>query len=457
MRSSKRSRNSESASWRARDRRVLWHPFTQHSAWDEEDFPIIDRAQGSWLIDLDGRRYLDGVSSMWCTSVGHRNPRIVRALTRQLRRLDHATFLGLSNVPAIELAERLLARAHRGLSRVFYSDNGSTAVEIALKMALQYWSQNGRPGRTKFVALDEGYHGDTVGAMSVGGVERFRTAYRPMLFPAIHAPTTYSYRCPRAASLEACAAHCLEDLGAILTKHGEEVAGVVMEPGVQGAGGMIVQPPGFVKEVERLCRRHDVFLILDEVMTGFGRTGTMFACERDDARPDLMAISKGLTGGFLPLGATLATERIFRGFLGEVRDGRALYHGHTFTGNPLGCAAALAALEAFDKDKILERLPPKIAALQKGLEPLQDHPRVGEIRQLGLLAGIEVVKNKTTRELFRYEERTGHRVILEARRRGAILRPLGDVIVAMPPLSSSIAEIKELTGIIVQSIRAVLK
>ena len=456
MPSSRRSPGSSSASWRARDRKVLWHPFTQHAAWEEEDFPIIDRAQGSWLIDLEGRRYLDGVSSMWCTAAGHRNPRISRALARQLRRLDHATFLGLSNVPAIELAEKLLAKAPRGLARVFYSDNGSTAVEIALKMAIQYWRQNGRPARTTFVALTEAYHGDTVGAMSVGGVEPFLAAYRPLLFSTIHAPTTYSYRCPRASSLEACAAHCLEDLAAILATRADEVAGVVMEPGVQGAGGMIIQPPGFVKEVERLCRRHDTFLILDEVMTGFGRTGTMFACERDDARPDLMAISKGLTGGFLPLAATLATERIFRGFLGEIRDRRALYHGHTYTGNPLGCAAALATLEVFEKDRILERLPAKIAALRKGLEPLESHPRVGEIRQLGLLAGIEVVKDKTTREAYRYEERTGHRVILEARRRGAILRPLGDVIVAMPPLTSSIREITRLTDIIVRSIRTVL-
>jgi len=456
MRSSNRSRKSESAAWRARDRKVLWHPFTQHAAWDAEEFPIIERAEGSWLVDLEGRRFLDGVSSMWCTSLGHRHPGITRAIVRQLKKLDHATFLGLSHPPAIELAERLLARAPRGLSRVFYSDNGSTAMEIALKMAIQYWRQTGRPERTKFVALTEGYHGDTVGAMSVGGVDPFLDAYRPLLFPTLRAPTTYSYRCPKASTLEECAAHCIEDLAAILAKHAPEVAGVVMEPGVQGAGGMIVQPPGFVKSVEELCRKHDVFLVLDEVMTGFGRTGTMFACERDGVRPDLMAISKGLTGGFLPLAATLATERIFQGFLGEIRDRRALYHGHTYTGNPIGCAAALAALEAFDKERVLERLPAKVEALQKGLAPLESHPHVGEIRQLGLLAGIEVVKDKTTRESYRYEERTGHRVILEARRRGAILRPLADVIVVMPPLTATIAEIKKLGRIVRDSIRAVL-
>jgi adenosylmethionine-8-amino-7-oxononanoate transaminase len=449
--------STKSAAWRARDRKVLWHPFTQQSAWDDEDFPVIDRAQGSWLIDLEGRRYLDGVSSMWCTSLGHRNPGIARAIVRQLRKLDHATFLGLSHPPAIELAEKLLARAPRGLTRVFYSDNGSTAMEIALKMAIQYWGQNGRPERTKFVALTEAYHGDTVGAMSVGGVDPFLVAYRPLLFPTLRAPTTYSYRCTKASTLEGCAAHCVEELAAILAKHSSEVAGVVMEPGVQGAGGMIVQPPGFVKSVEELCRRHDVFLILDEVMTGFGRTGTMFACERDGVRPDLMAVSKGMTGGFLPLAATLATERIYRGFLGEIRERRALYHGHTYTGNPLGCSAALAALEAFDKDRVLERLPAKVEALRTGLAPLARHDRVGEIRQLGLLAGIELVKNKTTREPFRYEERTGHRVILEARRRGAILRPLADVIVVMPPLTATIGEVQKLSRIVVESIGTVLK
>jgi adenosylmethionine-8-amino-7-oxononanoate aminotransferase len=456
MPSSRPSPGSKSAAWRARDRKVLWHPFTQHSAWEEEEFPVIAKAKGSYLVDLDGKRYLDGVSSMWCTAAGHLNPRVVRALRRQLATLDHATFLGLTNVPAIELAEKLLARAPRGLARVFYSDNGSTAVEIALKMALQYWRQADRPSRTQFISLSEAYHGDTAGAMSVGGVNVFLDAYRPLLFPTLRAPTTYSYRCPKASTLDACAAHCIDDLRAMLQEHSDEVAGVVMEPVVQGAGGMIVQPPGFVKSVEQLCRKHDTFLILDEVMTGFGRTGTFFACEQDGVRPDLMAISKGLTGGFLPLAATLATKRIFEGFLGEVKDRRALYHGHTFTGNPLGCAAALATLESFDKDRILEKLPRKIEELRKGLEPLADHPSVGEIRQRGLLAGIEIVSNRKTKAPFPYEKRTGHRVILEARRRGAILRPLADVIVVMPPLTSAVRDIRQVANTAVASIRAAL-
>lgn len=451
------SRPSRSAEWRARDRRVLWHPFTQHSAWDREDFPVIAGARGSRLVDLDGRRYLDGVSSMWCTAAGHLHPRVVRAIARQLKRLDHATFLGLTHVPAIELAERLLARSPRGLARVFYSDNGSTAVEIALKMAVQYWKQAGRPSRAKFVSLSEAYHGDTAGAMSVGGVEVFLDAYRPLLFPTLKAPTTYSYRCPRASTLDGCAAHCIDDLRSLLDRHADEVAGIVMEPVVQGAGGMIVQPPGFVKSIEDLCRKHDTFLILDEVMTGFGRTGTFFACEQDGVRPDLMAVSKGLTSGFMPLAATLATRRIFEGFLGEVKDRKALYHGHTYTGNPLGCAAALGTLEAFEKERILEKLPPRIEALRAGLEPLERHPNVGEIRQRGLLAGIELVSDRKTRASFPYERRTGHRVILEARRRGALLRPLGDVLVVMPPLTITIHELNRLTAIVGDSVKAVLK
>ncbi|MBI4563638.1 MAG: adenosylmethionine--8-amino-7-oxononanoate transaminase [Planctomycetes bacterium] len=445
-----------SSSWRQRDRNVLWHPFTQHTTWEEESFPVIDGAEGSWLVDVDGRRYLDGGSSMWCCSLGHGNPWVRRAIKRQVDKLEHATFLGLTNPPAIELAERLLALVPPGLSRVFYSDNGSTAVEIALKMALQYWGQNGRPSRAKFVALTQAYHGDTTGAMSVGGVDLFLERYRPLLFPVFQAPATYSYRCAKASTLEECGKHCLAELDEILSIHVDEVCGVILEPLVQGAGGMIVQPPGFAKAVENLCRKHDVFLVVDEVMTGFGRTGRMFACEHEDVRPDLMVISKGVTGGFLPLAATLATERIFKGFLGEFKDRKALYHGHTYTGNPLGCAAALGVLESFKKDRVLEPLPAKIEVLRKGLMPLVDHPNVGEIRQRGLLAGIEIVKDRATKESFPVEERTGHRIILEARKRGAILRPLADVLVVMPPLTSTRDEIRRLTGIVAKSVHAVL-
>ncbi len=448
--------SARSESWRRRDRKVLWHPFTQHSTWEDDDFPVIERAKGSWLVDVDGRRYLDGVSSMWCASVGHGNPHVTGSIARQLRKLEHATFLGLSNVPAIEYAERLVALAPRGLSRVFYSDNGSTAVEVALKMAVQYWQQSGRPERRSFVALAEAYHGDTVGAMSVGGVPVFLDRYRSMLFPTRLSPTTYSYRWPGGPTLEECGELALARLDRLLTKVGRTTAGVVMEPVVQGAGGMIVQPPGFVKGVERLCRKHGTLLILDEVMTGFGRTGPMFASERDGARPDLVAVSKGMAGGYLPFAATLATERIFRAFLGRLEERKVLYHGHTYTGNPLGCAAALGVLDALERGRVLEGLPAKVELLRRGLEPLLGHANVGEIRLAGLLAGIEIVKDRRTRESFAYEARTGHRIIREARRRGAILRPLADVVVVMPPLTTSARELRDLVSIVRESIGAVL-
>jgi adenosylmethionine-8-amino-7-oxononanoate aminotransferase len=450
-----KKRASKSESWRSRDRAVLWHPFTQHSLWESEEFPVIERADGCWLVDADGRRYLDGVSSLWCNTLGHRRREIDGAMKAQMGRVSHATFLGLTNPPAIELAEELVRRAPKGLERVFYSDNGSTAVEIALKMAFQYWQQNGRPQRTKFVALVEGYHGDTVGAVSVGGIDLFHERFRPLLFPTIKAPTTYAYRCKKASTLEECAAHCLEDLAAILRTHERELCGVVIEPLIQGAGGMIVQPRGFVKSVRELCAKHDVFLVADEVMTGFGRTGTMFACEQEGVTPDLMAVSKGLTGGTLPLAATLATKRIYDGFLGAFKDRRIFFHGHTYTGNPLACAAALGSLRAFDKENVLAKLPAKIEQFRRGLDAIALLPHVGEVRQCGLIAGIELVRARKSGEPYAYEERIGHRVSLAARERGVMLRPLGNVIVLMPPLVISAKDMKTLVEATREAIESV--
>ncbi len=441
-------------SWRDRDRSALWHPFTQHTLWDAEDFPVIERAKGCWLIDVDGKRYLDGVSSLWCNIHGHRNKHIDRAMKKQIGRMAHATFLGLSNPPAIELAERLVELAPKGLTRVFYSDNGSTAVEIALKMAFQYWQQNGRPRRTKFVSFAEGYHGDTVGAVSVGGIELYHDRFKPLLFPTIKARAPYAYRCEMKHSLEECGRHCLDELASILRTHEREVCGVVIEPLIQGAGGMIAHPRGFLKRVRELCTQRDVFLIADEVMTGFGRTGTMFACQQENVSPDLMAISKGLTGGYLPLAATLATKRIYDGFLGEFRDRRIFFHGHTYTGNPLACAAALGGLEAFRREKTLAKLPAKLKQFGKGLDEIARLTNVGEVRRCGLMAGIELVRDRATREPHPYEERVGHRVCLEARKRGVILRPLGGVIVLMPPLAITSRELAKLLDVTRESIAA---
>lgn len=448
------SRKSES--WRERDRRVLWHPFTQQKLWKEEDFPVIVSGRGPYLVDADGRKYLDGVSSLWCNVHGHARREINAAMKRQLDRVAHATFLGLSNPPAIELAERLVGIAPPGLTRVFYSDNGSTAVEVALKMAFQYWRQNGQPGRTKFITLDAGYHGDTVGAVSLGGIELFHGVFKPLLFPTIKAPTTYSYRCDRASSLADCGKHCIQDIEAILRTHAREVAGLVVEPLVQGAGGMIVQPPGFLTGLRHLCDRYGVFLIADEVMTGFGRTGKMFACEHEGVTPDFLAISKGLAAGYLPLAATLTTERVYEGFLGDVEDRRTFFHGHTYTGNPLACAAALASLDLFRKDAVLEKLPRKIHLLGNLLQEFYEIEQVGDIRQCGMIAGIELVEDPARKAPFPAARRMGHRVALEARRRGAILRPLGDVIVLMPPLSITERELERLVEIAVESVKAAL-
>jgi adenosylmethionine---8-amino-7-oxononanoate aminotransferase len=413
----------------AADRTHLWHPFTQQRGWVEEDPLIVESGEGTDLIDVSGRRYIDGVSSLWCNVHGHRHPRIDAAVRDQLDRVAHSTMLGLSHRPGIELARRLAEIAPPGLTRVFYSDSGSTAAEIALKMAFQYWRQRGEE-RPRFVALDMAYHGDTIGSVSVGGIDLFHSLYRPLLFDTLKAKPGD-----------------LGEMERLLAAHAGEVAAVIMEPLVQGAAGMLVHPEGYLRGVRELCDRHGVLLILDEVATGFGRTGRMFACEHEHVAPDLLCLAKGITGGYLPLAATLTTERIYEGFLGEFEEFRAFFHGHTYTGNPLACAAALATLDVFDEERTLERLQPKIELLGRLLEPLAAHPAVREVRRRGFMTGIELAE-------YPLPVRLGHRVTLEARRRGAIVRPLGDVVVLMPPLSIAEAELRRLVEITAEAIDA---
>jgi adenosylmethionine-8-amino-7-oxononanoate aminotransferase len=413
----------------AADRAHLWHPFTQQRGWTDEPPLVVDRAEGTWLIDVEGRRYIDGVSSLWCNVHGHRHPRIDGAVRAQLDRVAHSTMLGLTHRPAIELARRLVDLAPRGLTRVFYSDSGSSAAEVALKMAFQFWKQRGEE-RKRFVALRMAYHGDTIGSVSVGGIDLFHSLYRPLLFDTLKAEPGDVGQMER-----------------LLRRHPGEVAAVIMEPLVQGAAGMLVHPEGYLRAVRELCDRHDVLLILDEVATGFGRTGRMFACEHEDVSPDLLCLAKGLTGGYLPLAATLTSERIYEGFLGEFEDFRTFFHGHTYTGNPLACAAALATLDVFREERTLERLAPKIELLAGLLAPLAAHPAVREVRRCGFMVGIEL-------DRFPLELRMGHRVTLEARRRGAIIRPLGDVVVLMPPLAISEADLRRLVEITADAIEA---
>jgi adenosylmethionine-8-amino-7-oxononanoate aminotransferase len=417
------------------DRRHLWHPFTQQREWCREQPLVIERAEGSELVDSEGRRYIDGVSSLWCNVHGHRHPLIDRAVREQLDRVAHSTMLGLTHRGAAELAARLTALAPPGLSRVFYSDSGSSATEIALKMAFQYWRQRGgqHARRTRFVCLRGAYHGDTLGAVSVGGIDPFHGAYSPLLFGARRIDQGD-----------------VEQLERVLDFHAEEIAAVILEPLVQGAAGIRLQPPGYLRAVRELTRRHDVLLICDEVATGFGRTGTMFACEQERVAPDFLCLGKGLTGGYLPLAATLTTERVYEGFVGAPEDGRTFFHGHTFTGNPLACAAALANLDAFECESTLLRLQPKIRQLGELLAEVARMPEVAEVRGRGFMVGIDLGEHDPVLRL-------GHRVVLEARRRGAIVRPLGDVVVLMPPLTIRKPDLQRLVEIVAESIRAAFR
>ncbi len=439
------------------DKKHVWHPFTQMREWEATDPLVIKRGSGSYLIDTEGRRYLDGVSSLWVNVHGHRKRELDRAIRDQLGRIAHSTLLGLANVPSVELAQRLVEVAPKGLTKVFYSDNGSTAVEIALKMAFQYWEETGKPGKKRFVSFTGAYHGDTFGSMSVGEIDIFVKKYRPLLFRPFRAPYPYCYRCPvkSGKAFPDCKTACLNAFEEVLKKRHKEIAACIIEPLLQGAAGMVVSPPGFLKEVRRLTRKYGVLLIADEVATGFGRTGRMFACEAEKVAPDFLCLAKGLTGGYLPLAATLTTDKVYKAFLGRYEEYKSFFHGHTYTGNPLACAAAIANLDIFEKEKVLQKLAPKIKIFNELLEKFEELPHVGEVRQIGLVAGIELVKDKGTKKAYPAGERAGYRACLRARDYGVILRPLGDVVVIMPPLSATGEEIKKIVEAAYQGIRDV--
>lgn len=442
------------------DKSFVWHPFTQMREYVAEEIVIVERGEGNYLIDVNGKRYLDGVSSLWCNLFGHRKAPIDRAVRAQLSRIAHSTLLGVTNVPAVELARRLVSVAPTGLTKVFYSDNGSTAVEVALKMAFQYWQQAERrryASRTTFLALAGAYHGDTVGAVSVGGVSLFHDIYRPLLFTTYKVPSPHCYRCPLKLDPELCRTECATEVEKVLKKKHREIAALVMEPVMQAAGGMIVQPQGYVRRMRELCSRYGIFLILDEVATGFGRTGKMFACQHDGVVPDFLCLSKGLTGGYLPMGVTLTTDRVFDGFLGRYDEFKTFFHGHTYTGNPLAASAALATLGVFERERVLEKLPAKIAHLHEALQPIGDMPCVGDIRQAGLMVGIELVKDRRKKLPYSPKLRIGYRVCRQARRHGVLIRPLGDTIVLMPALSITVEQIEHLAMAVRESIQSVMR
>jgi adenosylmethionine---8-amino-7-oxononanoate aminotransferase len=407
------------------DRRVLWHPFTQMAEWEPL---VIDHGEGNFLVDRDGRRYLDGVSSLWCNVHGHRHPRLDRALREQLERIAHSTFLGLTHEPGIRLAEALVEVAPRGLSRVFYSDSGSTAVEIALKQSFQYWHLRGEPQRRKFVRLSEAYHGDTLGAVGVGGIELFHRIFGPLLVDSIAIPSP-------TFGLDA----AISALERALDEHGRELAAFVVEPLVQGAAGMLVHPRGFLARAAELCRAHRVHLIVDEVATGFGRTGTMFACEQEHVRPDFLCLAKGISGGYLPLAATLATEEIFEAFLARRRELKQFFHGHTYTANPLACAVGLESLAVLREETLphAERMRPRFDA---AVSRIASHSKVRERRQCGWMVGFDL------------GDADANVICSAARRHGVILRPLGSVLVWMPPLSIHANEIELLEAATLRAI-----
>lgn len=424
------------------DRHHVWHAFTQMQEYEPL---LIERGEGSWLIDVDGNRYLDGSASMWCNVHGHRHPRLDAALAEQAAKVAHTTNLGLSNPTTVEFARRLAGIAPPGLDRIFFSDDGSTAIEAALKMAFQFWRQTdpARPAKAKFVAIDEAYHGDTLGAVGVGGVDRFTAMFAPLTFAPIRLPPPgLADATGRVPSLD----ESLAALEAVLAALGHEIAAVVMEPLVQMAGGIIVHPRGYLRGVRELTRNHDVLLILDEVATGFGRTGTMFACEQEDVAPDFLCAAKGMTAGYLPMAATLTHGCIWDAFLGSHTDGRAFYHGHTYGGNPLAAAVALASLDIFRDDRVLETLPAKIDRLAAHAKQLSSLEGVGDVRQCGLVVGIDLVADKATRRRHPSHEQRGRRACNAARKHGAILRPLGDTVVLMPPLSITDAELDHLAA-----------
>ena len=426
------------------DRHHVWHAFTQMQEYEPL---LIERGEGCWLVDTEGRRYLDGSASMWCNVHGHRHPRLDAALAAQAARISHTTNLGLSNPTTVEFARRLVAVAPPGLEKVFFSADGSSAIEAALKIAFQYWLQADppRPSRTRFIAIGEAYHGDTLGAIGVGGVDRFTAMFAPLTFEAIRLPSPGG-PCPHSGRPAPSLDESLAALERLLDEHRGTIAALIMEPIIQMAAGIYVHPTGFLRGVRELTARHDVLLILDEVATGFGRTGTMFACEQECVSPDLLCLAKGLTAGYLPMAATLATARVWNAFLGTHAERKTFFHGHTYGGNPLAAAVGIASLDVFRDERVLESLPAKIARLREHAARLSGLAHVGDVRQCGLVAGLDLVADKAAGSPYPWQEKRGTLACLAARKHGALLRQLGDTVVLMPPLSITLDELDQLAA-----------
>ncbi|MEW6009450.1 MAG: adenosylmethionine--8-amino-7-oxononanoate transaminase [Candidatus Omnitrophota bacterium] len=431
-------------SWQKLDKKYIWHPFTQMKDWEKEEQLIIEEAKGSYLKATNGKWYLDGVSSLWVNLHGHRKRQIDTTIKEQINKVSHSTLLGLGNIPSIELAKRLVDIVPKGLSKVFYSDNGSTAVEVALKIAFQYWANIGKKKKSRFVHLNNSYHGDSLGAVSVGGIDLFHKTYKPLLFSSIAVQAPFCYHCPEGKRYPDCKFECLEELENILKNKNGQIVALIVEPIVQAAAGIIVWPKGILKRMRQLTYKYNVLLIADEVATGFGRTGRMFACLHEKVNPDILCLAKGISAGYLPIAATLTTQKIYNAFLADYAKKKTFFHGHTYTGNQLGSAAAIANLKIFKKEKVLEKLREKINVLKNGLSGFKKLKHVGDVRQCGFMVGIELVKDKNKKTPYAWEEKIGVRVCQRVRRYGVILRPLGNVIVLMPPLAITVKELRYL-------------
>ncbi|MBZ4686418.1 MAG: adenosylmethionine--8-amino-7-oxononanoate transaminase [Clostridiales bacterium] len=440
-------------SLQTKDLNYIWHPCSQMK--DYEDFPpiVIDRGKGVFLYDVDGNKYLDAVSSWWVNLFGHSNKRINKAIASQLEKLEHVIFVNFSHEPAIELSERIVGMTPEGLNKVFFADNGSSAVEAALKLSFQYFQQTGKLKKTKFAAITDSYHGETTGALSVNNIDLYSKIYKPILLNTFKVEGPDCFRCKYSLNRDICNAECFEHMEETIKEHHEEIAGVIIEPMVQGAAGMKIYSPIYLKKLRKLCDDYDVHLIADEIAVGFGRTGKMFACEHAGISPDIMCLSKGLTAGYLPLALMLTTDEIYKAFYDEYTSLKAFLHSHSYTGNPIGCAVANETLNIFEDEKVLEKNMVKSRFLkEKAVELLLDHPNVGEFRQLGMIAAVELVKNKETRETFDWKKRVGYKIYRIALKHGVLLRPLGNVIYFMPPYVISEEEIDLMISVARKSI-----
>lgn len=443
--------------WLEKDLKYVWHPDTQMKQYEGNDFKptLIEKGDGIYVYDTDGKQYIDSVSSWWVNTLGHSNKRLNQVLLKQAEKIEHVLLADFTHKPAIELAERLVKLAGEPFSKVFYSDDGSTAVEVAIKMAYQYWYQKGKPEKKHFVSMTDSYHGDTLGSVSVGGIDIYKKIFNPLVFETLKVCAPYCYRCPKNCTKENCSIECIKEVEILFEKRHSEIAAMIVEPLVQGAAGMRVYPVEYLKKLRELCDRYDILLIDDEVAMAFGRTGKYFAFEHAGIKPDIFCVAKGITAGYIPLAATITTDKIYKEFYDDFSKLKTFYHGHSFTGNPIACAIAVETLKIMEEEKIIENLYPKIEKLKTGLEEFKQLEHVGDIRHIGMIGAIELVENKTTKQPYNFTQRIGHQVFKKAMQSGAILRPIGNVIYFMPPLIITEEEIATLLKIAYNSIKSV--